>query len=612
MELITVKEAAVLLDVTPRMVTKLCNNNKISGVIKKGRSWFLPKDEVTKLIKPNPKKIVLPCPVGKTSFADVCQSCYYVDKTGLIKEILDESNQVILFTRPRRFGKTLALNMLKCFFENRDNAKFFVKLNIWKQGKIYQEQQGKFPVIYLSFKDIKFNNWADTMEGIKLTLKDEFQRHSYLENSVSLDDIDKEFYRRSIKMQLSEVEYTKALLHFTRILSKHFHSKVMIMIDEYDTPIQQGYLHGFYDEIIGFTRNLFSNALKDNLFLERGFLTGILRISKENLFSGLNNITVNTILDNHYSEYFGFTVPEVEQMALYYGKQDKLTEIKSWFDGYRFGTTDIYNPWSVTNYFSEGCVAKAFWANTSENGIIKQTLFNASDTVTADLKKMLVGDVVNVRVDLNIIYPKIKTNKSSVYSFLLLTGYLKAVQCITDDVYQLTLPNNEVRSIYRKEILDWLDEASVSNAANDIRIAILTNDFSEFQNLLEKYMLASASFMDTSTEAFYHGLVLGLVAIVSDRYFITSNREAGYGRFDLQLEPKNADMPAILMEFKTCEEICLDEQSEAALGQIMMKRYYQTMLDKNCKIICCGIAFSGKRCKVKSSLDSCDKFECKL
>jgi len=598
-EFISCNEAAAILNVTPRAVCKLCDAKKLYA-IKEGKKWQVAEESVMYYMANKNTKKRLPCPVGVTLYKEVAQECYYVDKTLLVRDVLEEKNKVILFTRPRRFGKTMALDMLQTFFElsDEDTSVYFKDRLIWNCEEEYKQEQGKYPIIYLSLKDNKYKNWENTFEDIKILLHDEAMRHDYLLQSAELNEFDKRFIIGLLERSLSYVDYCRALLTFSRILEKHYRHKVMIMIDEYDTPILQGYLEGFYEEIISFMRVFLSSCLKDNKSLSRSFLTGILRISKENLFSGLNNITVNTILDERYSEYFGFTDGEIKRIVYYYGRLDKLEELKSWYDGYQFGEQEIYNPWSVANYFSNNCKPLAYWANTSENGIIKKILQASGREVVHDLEKLFLDEPITAKVDFNVIYPRLNESKNVLYSFLLLTGYLKIVNCIAENTYELKIPNREIKSVYRNEILSWLYDKAENSIADDLRIAMLKEDYDAITRLLEGYLMATVSFMDTGKEVFYHGLILGLAAAVSDKYYIRSNRESGQGRLDIALEPKEQGTPGIILELKVAKDAAmLEAQSQEALEQIMNLSYMREFKERQIShIIACGIAFCGKSC----------------
>ena len=399
-------KAASMLHMTTRRVVGLCHEGKLIGAVQDGRNWKIPEESVRAYM--GISDTLLPCAVGNTSYVEISSECYYVDKTLLIRDLIDDHNMVTLFTRPRRFGKTLAINMLKTFFEKteEDTSKYFIDKNIWRCGQKYRALQGTYPVIMLTFKDVKFDNWQDSLEAIRLVLKDEYKRHPELMESIAMGADDKDYLSRMEKGALSDVEYSRALLNLTRMLAAHHGRKVIILIDEYDTPIQQGFTRGFYQDVIAFMRNFLSGGLKDNTSLAFGVLTGIMRVSKENLFSGLNNLTVNTVLDEKYSCYFGFTGDEVQKMADYYGKSDGMQEIRKWYDGYRFGQSEIYNPWSVTSYFANDGQAKTFWANTSDNEIIREVLQELTPEIADELTRIMQGEEIHAALNMEVVYPK--------------------------------------------------------------------------------------------------------------------------------------------------------------------------------------------------------------
>ena len=615
---ISTKKASEMLGVTDRRIVGLCQNGELEGAFKEGRTWKIPNTSVIKFAEKNnrpihklDRKYLLPCAIGITSYVELVSECYYVDKTLLIRDLIDDHNSVTLFTRPRRFGKTLTMNMLKTYFEKTetDTSIYFKDKKIWQCGEKYQAQQGSYPVIMLTFKDIKYNSWQDSMEAIRLVLKDEFKRHRYLLNWENLSPDDKDYLNRMESNSLTDVEYTRSLLTLCRLLAGYHHSKVIILIDEYDTPIQQGYSHGFYDNVIGFMRPLFSGGLKDNLDLAFGVLTGIMRISKENLFSGLNNLTVNTVLDEKYNEYFGFTDREISEMASYYETADKNSEIRKWYDGYNFGGRDIYNPWSVTNYFASNCKAKAYWVNTSDNEIIRQIMKNLTPAVAEDLASVMQDRQILTSLDLEVIYPKITDGVNTIFSFLLLAGYLtpdsNPEETELGTMISLRLPNMEIRRVYSTEILSWMRETKVGNAASEIEKAFYLRNGDRLKKALEDYMITCISSYDGAVEGFYHGMMLGLVAILSSCYYIRSNRESGDGRFDLQLEPKTNMDPGILMEFKIAKSSDKDKLlylANEALQQISEKQYDVEMKDRGITDISkYGIAFAGKHAEVIKS-----------
>ena len=618
---ITAANAAAILQMTSRRVTGLCREGKLEGAVQAGRNWKIPEETVLKYAEAagiyktadlsSTAETRLPCAVGNTSFVEIASECYYVDKTLLIRDLVDDHNMVTLFTRPRRFGKTLAINMLKTFFEKteEDTSRYFADRKIWECGEKYRAMQGKYPVIMLTFKDVKYGSFEESMEAVRLVLKDEYKRHGELKSSTALGPDDKAYLDRMEKGTLSDVEYSRALLNLTRMLSAHYGSRTIILIDEYDTPIQQGYSKGFYQEIISFMRNFLSGGLKDDENLAFGVLTGIMRVSKENLFSGLNNPTVNTVLDEKYSAYFGFTEEEVREMASYYDKEDHMEEIRSWYDGYRFGTTEIYNPWSVTNYFANGGTPRAFWANTSDNEIIREIMKDLTPEVAEELTRVLQGEEIHASLNMEVIYPRLSDGTDTVFSFLLLAGYLTPAsdpeETEIGTFASLRIPNMEIRRVYNTEILAWMKTKTAGSVITEIERAIYFGDGIRLAKSLGNYMTSCISYFDGSAEGFYHGMMIGLVASLSSRYYIRSHRESGEGRFDLALEPKEKGLPGIVMEFKAVsasDKADLTELADAALAQIDDQSYVQEMEDRGIKsIIKYGIAFSGKRVGIKTA-----------
>ena len=397
----TIKEAASAWGITERRVNELCKAGRISGAYKEGRQWFIPDGTQKPMdkrghrseVKPAASSARKPLPIGVSDYRDACKNYYYVDKTLMIKEFLDERPKVSLFTRPRRFGKTLNMDMLRTFFEKttEDTSVYFRDKKIWSCGESYLAHHRKYPVIFLSFKDVKYTSWEETYQTLQKLIAQEFRRHDELASSSALSNYEKEEYSILATEAADEVDYQMSLRTLTLLLHKHHDVAPIVIIDEYDTPIQQGHVNGFYDTVIGFMRNLFSGGLKDNPHLSYGFLTGILRVAKESIFSGLNNLKINSILDERYSEYFGFTSSEVHEMADYYHASHKYQELCDWYDGYRFGNTEIFNPWSVIGYFNNNCRPKAFWQSTGSNDIIREVLASATPDIMERLELLMKG-----------------------------------------------------------------------------------------------------------------------------------------------------------------------------------------------------------------------------
>lgn len=613
---ISVKEAALRWGLTDRRVAGLCKSGKIKGVFKQGGNWLIPADAErpadgrvkSGAFKKKERGSRLPLPIGISDYRVASTEYYYVDKTMLIKDFLDERPMVSLFTRPRRFGKTLNMDMLRTFFEKtgEDTSVYFRDKAIWKQGERYRAQQGKYPVVFVTFKDVKCESWEETAEKLAEILGSEFARHSELLDSPNCNDMDKAYFRRVMERGATAVELSGAFLTLTKMLHEHHKVAPIIIIDEYDTPIQQGHTQGFYEQVILFMRNLFSGGFKDNRHLSFGFLTGILRVAKESIFSGLNNLTINSVLDNKYSEYFGFTPSEVKAMAAYYHAEDNYEDLRQWYDGYRFGQTDMFNPWSVINYFRNDCRPGAYWQSTGNNEIIGEVLSEAGADIYERLKSLLQGETILTYIDTGVIYPEIRSNPSSVYSFLLVAGYLKALK--SDATFaegfmcQVALPNKEIAFVYKKEILDKLTHIVPQSTAVSIQEAVYAGNAEELQKQIRKLLLQTASCFDTANETFYHGLVLGLCAMMDNRYYVSSNRESGEGRYDIQLIPKAKDMPGILIELKAAKGYSaerLEALAQEALEQIEALSYDTDMTTRGVKTIYrYGVAFSGKTVEI--------------
>lgn len=597
MDYISCESAAKKIGVSTRRIQQMCKQKEIVGAIKEGRNWLIPDNAIL-----SPKK---PLPIGVSDFKSATTNYYYVDKTLLIRDFLNAIPMVSLFTRPRRFGKTLNMDMLRVFFEKtpEDTSIYFKDKYIWQCGDYYTKHQGQYPVIFLSFKDVKCSSWQETFQKISKLISLEFMRHSELESSSVLSSYEKEQYHRFASENINEVDCQMGLQLLSLLLHKHYDKECVIIIDEYDTPIQQGHLCDFYNEIVDFMRNFFSGGLKDNPHLAFGFLTGILRVAKESIFSGMNNLKTNSILDNNYSSYFGFTNEEVRDMLAYYDYEDKYQEICEWYDGYRFGNSEIFNPWSVINYISDQCFPKAFWQSTGSNDIIGEIIGAATPEINENLYKLLCGNTITTYADTSVIYPEVQSNPYSIYSFLLVAGYLKvaAIYPQNDGNYMcdVAIPNKEILYVYEKEVLNRTNQNNVSISVHQ---AIFSKDANKLQSLLEDFMLKSISTMDGASEAFYHGMMLGLCAVLGSQYQVRSNRESGLGRFDIELLPMVKNMPGFIFELKHTKDmnIDLDSLADSALRQIDNMKYDAELkafgVDDIVKI---GIAFRQKSAVVK-------------
>lgn len=617
----TCKEMALIWNISVRAVSSLCKSGRIPGAVKNGKNWEIPDNaqkpvdgristgEYSKREMTTARK---PLPIGISDYVRAQSDYYYVDKTMLIKEFLDQKPLVSLFTRPRRFGKTLNMDMLRVYFEkmDEDTSKYFKDKDIWKCGEVYRTHQGKYPVIFLTFKDVKFDSWQATVEKIKSLLQEEYGRHQELLSSDRISDYEKEYFNKVLSATENEVELSSSLEKLSKMLATHYGKAPIIIIDEYDTPIQEGYSKDFYDEIISFMRNFFSGAFKDNKNLSYGFLTGILRIAQESIFSGLNNLTVNSVMDEAYDRYFGFTNEEVSEMLDYYGVTEKESELQEWYDGYLFGNEEIYNPWSVINYISKGCVPQAYWVNTGKNEILEDVLKVTDEDITEKLYSLILGDKVLARIDQNVVYRSLTDDPANIYSLLLVAGYLKTtikkLQADGSYLCEVSIPNKEIASVYKSEVLTHLMQigAVSRTTADKIAESLFLNDYAKLEKAIAEYIDNAISFYDTASESFYHGLVLGLISIIDNQYKIKSNRESGKGRFDICLMPRDDNHPGMIMELKWKKN--LDDNELAllaaeAISQINSMEYDSEMKSEGIeKILKFGIAFSGKRVCIKT------------
>lgn len=620
MEYLTIKEAADRWGLSLRRLQQLCKGGQIKGAKKDGRIWMIPASAYTASKPAVPKPLVLrekpaywhtypsrtgllPLPIGITSYIEAVSRYYYVDKTLLIRDFIDTLPKVSLFTRPRRFGKTLTMDMLRVFFEisEEDTSVYFRDKKIWACGEPYRSWQGRFPVIYLSFKDVKYLSWENALKDITENIRSEYARHSVLADSPACNSPEKEYYNRIVSGSADEVDFARSLAVLSRMLQKHYGMEAIIIIDEYDTPVQQGYSHGYYEEVVSFFRKLFSGAFKDNPSLAYGFLTGILRVAKESIFSGMNNLKIHSVMEDRFSGYFGFTKEEVSEMLAYYGQPQKLDEVCEWYDGYRFGNSEIFNPWSVISYIDESCTAKAFWQATGSNEIIGDIISAAGGDTGEKLRRLMQGETVTASVDTEIIYPEVRRNPAGIFSFLLVAGYLKNTEVSPQEdgnyICRLAIPNKEIRFVFAKEILSRLEPPEAESTAAAVRQAVFEKDSDMLKQAIAKYLMQTISYFDTSEEAFYQGLLLGMCAILNNRYAVRSNRESGLGRFDIQLYPLDKSLPGFLFEIKVTgkEQEDLSVLAQKALAQITDKKYPAEMHSAGIhKIICIGVAFRGK------------------
>ena len=563
--------------------------------------------------------------IGNQSFESMRErDNFYVDKTSFIKEWWENEDIVTLITRPRRFGKTLNMNMLECFFSNKykDRGDLFEGLDIWKEEK-YRKLQGTYPLIFLSFADVKKDNFKDTKNDIISIINEAYKQHSYLIGSNILTDAEKGIFDKfenyskntDVNKEISTEIVCRAIKDLASMLYRTFGKKVIILLDEYDTPMQEAYVSGYWKELVAFTRSMFDATFKTNPYLERAIMTGITRVSKESIFSDLNNLVVVTTTSNQYETAFGFTEEEVFNALDEQGLSDKKQEVKSWYDGFTFGDSrDIYNPWSIINYLKYKKFT-TYWADSSSNGLINNLIQKGSPYIKTMLETLIRGEKINVIIDEQIVFSELDYSEDAVWSLMLASGYLKVISSEelnlireSENEYELAITNREILFMFRKMILRWFTPAK--RETNEFIKALINGDVESMNAYMNKVTLKTISYFDSGNspsdeepERFFHGLVLGLMVDQIENYIITSNRESGYGRYDIMLEPidkSNENLPCIVIEFKVInpkKEKTLEETVEAALNQIEDKGYDAELVKRGVKkenIHHYGFAFKGK------------------
>lgn len=547
-------------------------------------------------------------PIGVDDFKEVREKYYLVDKTDFIRQLIDVHSKVTLITRPRRFGKTLTMSMLEYFFSidrKKDSQTLFQGLAIEKAGLDYMKHQNKFPVIFMTLKGVQNDTWIGTYKSFRLFVQKEFQKHDYVLQGNSLKPSEKNFYQRIMNLTADEEEYQVSLLNLSAYLYRYFGIKPIILIDEYDAPIQCAYEYGFYDTAISYFKSWFNNTLKSNESLNFAVLTGVLRIAKESIFSGLNNLDVCSVLRDKYSNVFGFTAEEVAKLAEDVGKLDILPELKKWYDGYRFGNSEIYNPLSVVSYIDNQCIPKTYWMNTSNNVILRELLAHADYLRIKALRGLLHDVPVSVSLNEGVIYSQIGRDQSALYTMLLTTGYLTVAEDVPTsyDRYLLRIPNEEIKRVYGMEILNTIAEGVNRDTFDNLFDLLFTGQSEDFAYQLQEILLRFASTYDTANkESFYHGFLLGIAALfLGKEYTVESNRESGYGRFDLAIFPKDTSKAGVIMEFKAADEKeQLSDKASEALRQIEDKQYDAELTKRGIQCIWkYGIAFHGKHVYVK-------------
>ena len=536
-------------------------------------------------------------PVGIEDFKEIINNnCYYVDKTKFIANILDDGSKVKLFTRPRRFGKTLNMSMLKYFFDiynAKENKELFNGLDIEKSEHF--SEQGQYPVVFISLKGIKADSWENFLNSIKSLISSLYNEFEYARSSLNeseLKTFDKIWFKKD------DGDYENSLKYLTAYLYKYYNKEIVLLIDEYDSPLISAYEYHYYDKAIIFFKIFYGEALKTNQYLKTGIMTGIIRVIKAGIFSDLNNLRIYSILSNHYSEFFGFTEDEVKKALCDYNIEFKLADVKLWYDGYKFGDSEVYNPWSILNFLFDKKLAPN-WINSSGNFLINDILKNVDAETMETLEQLFSGESVEENIngnsDLSVLL-----GQEEIWELLLFSGYLTVDEKIGEDyenVYSLRLPNREVREFFRQKFIEVNFGESLFRKAME---SLKKLKFNYFEKYLQNILLKSTSYNDTKNEDFYHGLVLGMMFYLDNHYYVKSNEESGLGRYDLMIEPRNKNNRGFILEFKvTKDENSLEKVSKEAVEQIIEKKYDVALKDRGIEdITLVGVAFCGKMVKV--------------
>ena len=550
-------------------------------------------------------------PIGIDDFGKIRnKDFYFVDKTAFIRQLIDSPREVTLITRPRRFGKTLTMSMLEYFFsieKESQSRHLFDHLAIEQAGPEYMAQRGQYPVIFLTLKDIQnpsWTTWERMLSFIRLFLAQVYDRYRYIREKADINEVQARLFDHVVQGQATEDELALSLTNLRAMVESYYGRKVILLIDEYDAPIQQAWESGYYTGCIGFMRQFLSSALKTNNTLEFAVLTGITRISKESIFSGLNNLDVCSVLRDQYAEVFGFTEEEIQELLETVHHGEKLPELKKWYDGYHIGRAEIYNPWSVINYVAHDCQARPYWVRTSGNSLLRHLLSHTDELRIQMIQNLLHGKTVRVTLDDSLIYSEIDQDPGALFNLLLTTGYLtvEKVLSLSDDRYALRIPNEEIRKLYSTEIMNSLGKNVTKNTFDDLFDYLIEGQAENFALQLQQLLKAIVSVYDTANkESFYHGFMLGMTALFLEKeYTVVSNRESGYGRFDLAIFPKDKDKAGVIMEFKVAaDEAGLQEKANEALRQIETQEYiteFQTRGIHN--VWKYGIAFCQKKVAV--------------
>ena len=534
---------------------------------------------------------------------------YYIDKTMYIKDIIDNQSGVILVTRPRRFGKTLNMSMLKYYFDctQKDSKELFKGLKIMSQEEQYTSKLGYYPVIYITLKDVQDRNFENMLLNLKSAMIDMYQEHMYLLKSDKIYEFEKQAITDILYAREDEVSLRNSIRELSKYLYRYYEKPVILLIDEYDVPLQNAYVEGYYEEAVKFFKIFYGTTFKDNPYLEKTVLTGVSRVAKESIFSGANNFDVYTVLDNEFSDDFGITEEEMDKVIKDFNIQDKKEDIKEWYDGYTIGhTKGIYNPWSILNYLTDKKLMP-YWVNTSSNDLIKLVLKNSS-TIKEKIERILRDETIEVPINLETVIVGIENNEDNIWGLMLGTGYLKVEETVdlARGIYKVKLPNREIKELFRGIVEGWFRNKVIGNDLNSILKDLITLNIKEFEKKFRVLVKEMFSYMDVgenTAENFYHAFVLGMLVGLKDTYYVNSNRESGYGRYDIMLEPKDKSGNSFIMEFKVLddmEEKTIEDTIKNAKKQIEEKRYEENLKERGFKNITKMVyAFKGKEVEIE-------------
>ena len=543
--------------------------------------------------------------IGESDFKSlIIKDNYYIDKTLYIKDIIDNQSKVILVTRPRRFGKTLNMSMLKYYFDikQKDNITLFKNLKIMAQDEYYTSKLGAYPVIYVSLKDAGLMNYDYMIMQMKTIMMDMFYEHKYILESNKIPEGDKQIFNRILNAKATDIDLINSLKTLSKMLYLYYNKPAILLIDEYDVPIQSAYVEGYYENAMKFLKSFYNTTFKDNPYLEKTVLTGVSRVAKESIFSGANNFVVYTVLDNEFANDFGITEEEMDKVIKDFDIEDKKNQIKEWYDGYKIGNVEgIYNPWSILNYLSRRELIP-YWVNTSSNDLIKMTLKN-STTVKEKIERLLNDEAVEVQINLETIIVGIEDKEENIWGLMLQTGYLKVVETvnISEGIYKVKIPNYEIKELFKGIVRDWFKNKVIGNDLTSILKDLIELNLKEYEKKFKVLVNEMFSYMDVgknTAENFYHAFVLGMLVGLKDTYYVNSNRESGFGRYDIMLEPKVKNGNCFIMEFKVMEnmeEKTIEDTLENAKKQIEDRGYESNLRERGfTNIIKMVYAFNGK------------------